>query len=235
MFCRTQTESPMLKGQWNANSGNMPGFRSTTERRKSGTGQGSGQPIVTICFSGQTVNPTKCGEETLHCRSTSRVSPFWEPLWGIQLLCKPSSPRKLPNTQVFSRGSVRCKICSVLGSCSCFALNQEQTTSFKFFTLNTASISRCVMTLESKGASNSCCTSQCSTKCGKWPLCSSLQEVWACGTPRDCVPRHIGPVWLALFQWCGAMDCRTHGVVSVAKFHFGGSKRVSDTLAVLDK
>ena len=68
----------------------------------------------TMCSSGQTVNPTKCGEETLHCRSTSRVSPFWEPLWSIQLLCKPSSPRKLQNTQLFSRGSLRCKICLLL-------------------------------------------------------------------------------------------------------------------------
>ena len=93
----------------------------------------------------------------------------------------------------------------VLGSCSCFALHQEQTASFVFFTLNTASISRCVMTLESEGASNSCCTSQCPMKCGKWPLCSSLQEVWACRTPRDCVLRHTGSVGLTLFQWCGAV------------------------------
>ena len=69
------------KAQWNANSGTMPGFRSTTERRKSGTGQGSGQPIATICSSWQTVNPTKCGGRTPHCRSTNRVSPFWEFFW----------------------------------------------------------------------------------------------------------------------------------------------------------
>ena len=102
---------------------------------------GSGQPIATICSSGQTVNPTKCGGETPHCRSTGRVSPFWEPLWGIQLLWKPSSPRKL-QTQLFSRGSLRCKICSVLGSYSCFALHHEKITSFVLFTLNRVSISR---------------------------------------------------------------------------------------------
>ena len=38
----------MLKGQWNGNSGTTPGFRSTTERCKFGTGQGSGQPIATM-------------------------------------------------------------------------------------------------------------------------------------------------------------------------------------------
>ena len=116
--CRTQTESPRLKGRWNANSGTMPGFRSTTARRKSGTGQGSGQLFVTICSSGQTANPTKCGGETPHCRLTSRVSPFWKPLLGIQFEWKPSSPRKLQSTRFFSRGSLRCQICSVRGSCS---------------------------------------------------------------------------------------------------------------------
>ena len=197
----TLIESPRLKGRWNANSGTMPGFRSTTARRKSGTGQGLGHPIATSCSSRQTANPTKCGGETPHCRSTSRVSPFWEPLWGIQLSWKPSSPRKLQSTRLFSRGSLRCKICSVPGSCSCFALHQEQITSFVLSTPNRVSISRCVTTQESEGASNSCCTSQCPTKFGKWPLCSSLREDWVCGTPRDCVPRHIGPAGLTLSLW----------------------------------
>ena len=52
-----------------------------------------------------------------------------------------------------------------------------------------------------EGASNSCYTSQCPTKFGKWPLCSSLREDWVCGTLRDCVPRHIGPAGLTLSLW----------------------------------
>ena len=109
----------------------MPGFRVNHGKTQVWNRSGSGQPIVTICSSLQTANPTKCGGETPHCRSTSRVSPFWEPLWGIQLSWKPSSPRKLQSTRLFSRGSLRYKICSVRGSCSCFALHREQIASLR--------------------------------------------------------------------------------------------------------
>ena len=63
----------------------------------------------------------------------------------------------------------RMRWCAVLscGSCSCFALHRERITYFVLSTPNRVSISRCVTTQESEGASNSCCTSQCPTKYGK--------------------------------------------------------------------
>ena len=122
---------------------------------------------------------------------------------GTQLLWKPSSPRKLQTTTHLERiPQMQDLQCAWL--LLCFALHQEQIASFVLFTLNRVSISRCVTTQESEGASNSCCTSQCPTKCGKWPLCSSLR-FWVCGTPRDCVPRHTGPTGLTLSLWCGAV------------------------------
>ena len=83
------------------------------------------------------VRPTDC--DHLFFRPDGQPIEVWRgdralPL-HIQLSWKPSFPRKLQSTRLFSIGSLRCKICSVTGSCSCFALHREQSAPFALFTL----------------------------------------------------------------------------------------------------
>ena len=127
------------------------------------------KPIATICSLSQKVNPTACGGETTRCRCSNRVSRFWELLWSIPFSRRPSFLRKLQSTQLFLRGSLAVCLANVL-----VFLYREQITFFALFTLNRTSILRCVTTQESDGAWNSYCTTHRATKCGKWPLCSSL-------------------------------------------------------------
>ena len=105
------------------------------ESRKSGTGQGCGQPIAPICSSSQTVNLAACGGETTRCRCTSRRHHYGNH-------CGASSFRGSPNFRE---------------SCRARDSSREDPSDARFAVcLNRTSTSRCVTTQESEGAWNSC-------------------------------------------------------------------------------
>ena len=178
MFCRTLTEPPMLKGQWTR----------TLDHARIQVNQGK-----TEVWRRSGVRPNRLRPSVLQAtRSTQRR------MAGITILGTPfghpafvEAQLFLQSTQLFSRGSLRCKICSV---CVALALVLRRRIESKLppsryspsteFPLRGASrrqrVPRTVV-------AQSC--NRRSVANGQF-----LLEAWVCGTPRDCVSRHTGPV-----------------------------------------
>ena len=137
--CRTEAESPKLSV--GTGTGTMPGFsqpRQDASRNRSGV-----RP--THCdhlFSRADGQPTKCGGETPHFRSTSRVSPFWNPL-GHPALGAQLSTKIAKHATLLER------------------IPQMQ---------DLRKLRPCVTTQEAEGASNNCCCTSQSDEVGQMAL-----------------------------------------------------------------
>ena len=122
-------------------------------------------------FSELTGHPTTCGVETHHCPPINRASLSSALLSVVRILLRLSWLRRPRSTESCWRGSQRCPISNVRGSCCCSVQHREPVTFSELSIPNTISSSPSAMMLGSGSALEIWCTPQSHSQCGKWPVC----------------------------------------------------------------
>ena len=98
-----------------------------------------GPQIATTCFSELTAHPMTCGVATQHHPPTNRASLSLALLSVVLILLRFSWLRRRRSTESCWRGSQRCPISSVRGSCYCSVQHQEPVTFSELSIPNTVS------------------------------------------------------------------------------------------------